>query len=665
MIHSLTRRLIAFFIALTGICQLAGAQVIDHYAGTAGYGGWAGDGMDAKLAELNNPIDITTDFDGNVYIVDKNNHAIRKITPNGVIFTIAGNPSPGYSGDGGLAVMASLRSPVAVAVDAAGNIYIADQGNAVIRKITTDGMISTFAGNGTEGYSGDGGAALSAELDLRNADMIIDGDGNIIVSHPESYVVRKITTAGIITTVAGDGVQGYSGDNGPATDAQFKGPRYLANGPAGSFYISDSKSHTIRKVDEDGIVTLVAGTQLNGYSGDGGLAINARLGAPYGISRDNCNNLYVAEYNNSVIRKIDANGIISTIAGNNIRGTGGDGGAATAASLWYPMSVVSDFKGHLLITDALNHRLRRMSVDVCSNISIQDPGRLCTLNTEKIITYTTSAGCTLEPTWTFDENHVKFISSSAGQAIFQFTQAGPTRLIASIATDCNTYEDTMWVQVDAAPADLWLGNDTTLCPGDSLILSPGVNYVQYVWQDGSSETSFIAKASGTYRVYVSNTCGELSSDDIDVYVQPLPELLNTATLAPCAGDTIKIAANTTYLYYHWIVSPGPKDVFESNDANALAVLTASTPVVLHATAGSGCIVKDTIMVDVLHARPVKLGADTSICYNEFITFSAGAGYKSYTWSDGSSDTDLKTNIPGDYAVTVQDINGCFAEDSIA
>ncbi|HTF27913.1 MAG TPA: hypothetical protein VK625_03665, partial [Flavitalea sp.] len=177
MSYPLTRIFVVFLIFMMGVINMTDAQIIDHYAGVAGYPGWAGDGMPATMAQMDYPVDITVDIDGNVYIADMNNHAIRKITPNGIISTIAGSPGAGYSGDGGPATLAKLNKPVSVTVDLSGNIYIADQGNAVIRKIAPDGIITTFAGNGTEGYSGDGGQALDAELDLRIADIIADYDG--------------------------------------------------------------------------------------------------------------------------------------------------------------------------------------------------------------------------------------------------------------------------------------------------------------------------------------------------------------------------------------------------------------------------------------------------------------------------------------------------------
>ena len=660
MSYPLTRIFVVFLIFMMGVINVTDAQIIDHYAGTAGYSGWAGDGMPATMAQLDYPIDITVDIDGNVYIADMNNHAIRKITPNGIISTIAGSPGAGYSGDGGPATLAKLNKPVSVAVDFSGNIYVADQGNAVIRKIAPDGIITTIAGNGTEGYSGDGGQALDAELDLRLADLIVDYDGNLLVSHPESYVVRKISAAGIITTIAGNGIQGYSGDDGPATDAQFKSPRFLAVQPDGTIYISDPKTFTIRKIDPAGALTRFAGTQVNGNTGDGGPAENAQLGGPYGIARDNCNNLYITSYEGSVIRKINAAGIISTIAGNGIRSADGDGGLATAAGLWYPMALTSDYHGHILVTDTYNGRVRKVSVDVCDQIDIQSPGPVCALNVDKTIQYFTNAGCGLEPIWTFDPAHTRFVSAASGQAIFQFHQPGKTWVVGTINTDCNSYDDTLWVQVDGEPAALALGNDTTLCEGDSLVLKAGADYVQYIWQDGSSNTSFVAKSTGTYAVYVSNTCGDISSDEIVVTIPDWPELLSAPTMAVCANEQFSISANSAFSNYTW----APAASVNGQDALVSLKLSADMPIIVNALSPDGCTAKDTVNITLLYARPINLGVDTSVCSETFFTLNAGTGYTSYNWSDGSVDSELIGYDPGDYTVVAQDVNGCYARDTI-
>jgi gliding motility-associated-like protein len=660
MNRSLSRILTALLIILCAGSTGGQAQIINHYAGTEASRGWTGDGMPANFAQLNNPMDITTDPDGNIYIADMGNHAIRKIARNGFISTIAGSPGAGYSGDGGLAVFAKLSSPIAITTDYHGNIYIADLDNAVIRKIGTDGIISTFAGTGTAGYNGDGGQALAAELDLRGADMIADFDGNLLISHPESYVVRKIAPDGIITTIAGTGVQGYSGDDGPATDAEFKSPRFLEVEPGGTVYICDPKTFTIRKIDPNGIVTKYAGTQVNSSTGDGGLAINASLGTPYGIAKDNCNNLYIAEYNSSKIRKVNGAGVISTVAGTGTRGTGGDGGAAVAADLWYPMAITSDYLGHLLITDSYNDRIRSLSVDACNQVTIYDPGPICTLNADRPISYSTNPGCSLEPLWTFDPAHIQFVSAANGQGIFQFLKAGRTWLVASINTDCNTYDDTLWLQVDEQPAALALGNDTTICPGVGILLNAGNNYVQYIWQDGSSETTFLAKTEGSYTVYVSNTCGELSSDEITISTVNMMELFTMPSVTACANDSFYIDAEPSYGNYKWL----PAMNVTAQGPTARAMFANDQAVILEAVGPLGCAIKDTLLVQLNHAAPINLGADTALCFNDHLVLQAGTGYQSYLWSDGSANTSLTINEPGNFHVAVQDEKGCYARDTI-
>jgi sugar lactone lactonase YvrE len=303
---------------------------------------------------------VAVDIEGNLFIAERGCDRVRKVTPDGLMRTVAGNGNPGYGGDGGPATSAQLRLPQGVSVDKAGNLFIADFVNARIRKVTPDGLIGTVAGNGTYGFSGDGGPATSAQI-FNPLGVAVDEAGNLFFADNGNYRVRKVTPDGFISTVAGDGTQGYSGDGGPATSAQLDGPVGIAVDTAGNLFIADSYNARIRKVTPDGFVSTVAGDGNPGYSGDGGPATSARLYWPYGIAVDAAGNLFIADTGNCVIRKVTPDGLIRTIAGNGLRGFGGDDWPATFAWFNYPYGIAVDRAGNLFISDQYNGRIRKVT----------------------------------------------------------------------------------------------------------------------------------------------------------------------------------------------------------------------------------------------------------------------------------------------------------------
>ena len=246
---------------------------------------------------MNVPIGVAVDSAGNLYIADSDNNRIRKVS-NGVIATVAGNGTPAFSGDNGPATSAQLSAPIGVAVDSAGNLYIADSSNDRIRKVT-NGVITTVAGNGTLGFSGDNGPAISATLNAPNG-VAVDSAGNLYINDCGNYRIRKVTN-GVITTVAGNGTLGFSGDNGPATSAQLNSPSGVAVDSAGNLYIADFGNNRIRKVS-NGVIATVAGNGTQGFSGDNGPATSAELSYPEGVAVDSAGNLYIADTDNYRIR---------------------------------------------------------------------------------------------------------------------------------------------------------------------------------------------------------------------------------------------------------------------------------------------------------------------------------------------------------------------------
>ncbi len=391
-------------------------RIITTFAGT-GSAGFNGDGGAATAAVLNLPIGVAVDGDGNVYIADLNNHRIRKVTvATGVIDTIAGSGAygsgqGGYGGDNGPATAARLNNPVGVAVDGDGNVYIGDWSNNRVRKVDVSmdpPTITTIAGNGTSGFSGDDGQATAAQL-ANPYGVAVASDGTVYITDSTNQRVRKVATDGVITTVAGSGAS--SGDiyeDGiQATAARLVNPRDVALDSSGNFYIAmqgQNDQGAIRKVDTSGIITTVAGGWTRGFSGDGGPAKAARLNGATDVAVDSSGNVYIADYTNNRIRKVDTSGIITTfastgitsprglavdssdnvyvaqnhrilkidgstapptittVAGTGSSGFSGDGGAATSAQLDSPYGVAIDSAGNIYIADGGNHRVRKVDV---------------------------------------------------------------------------------------------------------------------------------------------------------------------------------------------------------------------------------------------------------------------------------------------------------------
>lgn len=351
---------------LAGIAALALAAHAQTYtiSTVAGNGsaGFAGDAGPAAAAQLAQPGGMAIDKSGNVYIADTNNSRIRKIATDGTISTAAGAGGAGYGGDGGAATSALISNPAAVAADGSGNLYIADTGNHLIRKVTGTTM-STIAGNVNDisGFGGDNGPATSALLNQPTG-VAVDASGNVYLSDAVNNRVRKVTAAtGIITTYAGDGTTGSGGDGGRAVVAHLNTPRGLAVDAAGNLYIADAGNHRIRMVNTAGIISTLAGTGTAGFSGDLGVAAKAQLNSPRDVAVDAAGNVYIADYSNSRIRIVNTAGVISTIAGNGRFAYTGDGGAATGAALQFPAGVEVDASGKVYVADTGNSAIRLLT----------------------------------------------------------------------------------------------------------------------------------------------------------------------------------------------------------------------------------------------------------------------------------------------------------------
>lgn len=337
------------------IRQISTDGIINTIMG--GIPGNSGDGGPASEARFVQPWGMTYDSSGNLYIADRDNNNIRKVDTNGIVSTVAGNGMAGYSGDGGQAVNASLNTPYNVTVDQEGSLYIADTKNKRIRKVNPNGVIETIAGSSN---FGENGIATALSLYAPN-DVVVDENNNLLLVETNNHRIRRIDTNGFISTIAGNGASGFSGDGGLAIDATFTFPKNIALRNDGSIFIADTDNQRIRKIDPNGIITTVAGNGQSGYAGDGGLAINASLNKPNDIIFDSNGNLIFSDLQNHCIRKIDANGIITTIAGTGVNGYSGDGGAAVLAELKNPDGIAIDGAGNLFIADTSNNRIRKIT----------------------------------------------------------------------------------------------------------------------------------------------------------------------------------------------------------------------------------------------------------------------------------------------------------------
>ena len=369
----------AIYVAVAArVWRISTVGIVTPVAGSpTTIGAYSGEGRPATRAVLGSIAGLAVNARGELYLADSGNRRIFKIAGDGTISTTGGNPNSTSIGDGGPATAALIPNPNGLAIDKSGNLYVADLGEDGfsnggggplyvsghrIRKIATNGTITTVAGNGTQGYSGDGGPAAVAQLDAPWG-VAAGSGGNLYIGDSGNHTVRKIAANGTITTVAGTGVPGSLGDGGPATRAQLNVPLGVAVDGAGNLYVAECLGARIRKVTAAGGIATVAGTGSSGYGGDGGPAVNAQLACPHGVAVDASDNLYIADTGNNRLRKVTLDGTITTVAGNGAPDFGGDGGPALNAKLNAPTSLAIDTSGNLYIADTGNNRIRRISGD--------------------------------------------------------------------------------------------------------------------------------------------------------------------------------------------------------------------------------------------------------------------------------------------------------------
>ncbi len=408
----------AFTILIITLSFCASSQIITTIAGTGSTTN-TGDGGAEATATIDLPCLIRFDKSGNLYLTTDVGNSVRKIATNGIINKLVGTGSGGFSGDGGQATAAKLKTTQGIALDTFGNIYIGDAENHRIRKVTiATGIISTIAGTGIPGYNGDSIQATAAMLNDPNG-LCFDKKGNLYVADYQNYRVRKIAPSGIITTFAGTNVAGYNGDGGLADTSEIRGVLDLCSDDAGNIYLADEVNGRIRKVDTLGFIHTIAGTGVAAYSGDGGPASAAEV-EPHSITNDKFGNIYFGDIYTSRIRKVDFMGVVTTVTGDGTFAFTGDGGLATAAEINTPFGLTTDTCGNLYLCDGHNYRIRKITIDTSCHFSEASlsANQLITSNIISIYPNPTYTSVTISATSKI--NHIT-ITNLIGQIIY--TQA--------------------------------------------------------------------------------------------------------------------------------------------------------------------------------------------------------------------------------------------------
>ncbi|MGP8217270.1 MAG: T9SS type A sorting domain-containing protein [Bacteroidia bacterium] len=653
------------FIIIISFCVIGSiginAQIISTIAGN-GSQGYTGDGGQATAAELYGPTGVAIDASGNIYIADYENDRIRKVNTSGIISTFAGTGTAGSSGDGGNATAAELYEPMEVAIDIAGNVYIADYGNNRIRKVNTSGIISTIAGNGTAGSTGNGGNATAAELNSPMG-VAVDVYGNIYIADYNNNIIRIVNSSGIIKTIAGTGTGGlsgnYNGDGIAATAANLDEPGAVSLDASGNIYISDFLNNRIREINTSGIINTVAGNGTANYSGDGGPATAAEINlwAAFnyrggGVVVDASNNIYIGDYDNSRLRKVNSSGIISTIAGTGTASYSGDGGPATAAELHYPTNVAVDASGNVYFADYGNNRIRKISNCIPPNITVSSshtiicPGNPTMLMASGATSYTWSPATGLNST---DGASVTTIPGTTTT----YTVTGTTSCGSGVATITIKVADSIKISVSEADATCGKSNGKGIAT-----VSGGTSPYKYSWNNGDTTLTADNLAAGIYMITVTDKNGCSAFKNVTVNDTNGPSLTSSIIQNKCSGQSkgsisLTASGGTPPYKYSW-----------SNGATTASI--GNLPDGLYQVIVTDADSCSSLIKSISIKSPAAITLTTSVTEpgcsstNGDISVSALGGTAPYTykWNTSSTSSSLTNIGAGIYSAVVTDNNGC-------
>ncbi len=680
------------FFTLYSLCN---GQIITTIAGTGTFG-FSGDGGPAISANITGPVgDVLVDNSGNVFFDDQDNARIREINTSGIITTFAGTGVAGYGGDGGPALAAKFDQNTVVGFDSSRNMYVVDYNNNRIRKINTSGIVSTFAGTGVSGYSGNGGAATSAQLNWPCC-VISDAAGNIYIADSWNNVIREVNTSGIITLFAGTGVPGYNGDGIAATTAQLNRPFRIIFDKQWNMYVADAFNNRIRKINTSGIISTFAGTGAAGYNGDGIPANTAQLNEPYGVCVDTAGIVYIADSYNNRIREVNSSGTITTLAGTGVGGYGGDGGPANAAQINWPVGVSCRYC-NIYVDDWNNYRIRMISNDlkvvaskdtICAGDSVSliasgatsylwtpSTGLSCTTCANPIAsptvttTYTVKCGCataqikitvgslqsvSLTGKDTLCSGTTTTLKASGGTSYFWST-GSTTDTISPTPITTNIYkvkitnggcslDTSITVVVNPSPSLTLNQNAYTICGGDTLFFNV-TGATTYSWSPttGLSCTNCpnpiaTPTVSTTYIVTGSDAGGCSSTKNINVTVSSPPVLASIPDVTTCSGGVVTLAANVLSGNggtYTWL--PG-------GSSNPTITVTPNTTTTYTVQYTNGCgTVSTTVTVFVNPIPTPSFSADVTqgcapLCVQFRDLCATSSKITQWRWAFGNGDT---------------------------
>ena len=710
----ITRKVFLFLAGFLCLCFPVKAQNITTIAGN-GYNGNVGDDGPATCAGIPQPQGICLDGKGFLYITVSN--SIRKIDlANNTIYRVAGSDTYGFSGDGGPAKDALFQHPVSICFDKKNNLYIAEQEGQRIRKINlSTGIITTIAGTGTAGFSGDGGPATFARLNMPRG-ICTDGSDNLYIADEVNNRIRKIDAAtGIISTIGGNGSQVFSGDNGPAITAGITLPNSIVADPAGNLYFAESAplvTSRVRKINgTTGIITTIAGNNNYAYSGDGGPAINASLFNPVSVALDLSGNLYISEQDDSRIRMIDASsGIINTIAGSGSNGFGGDGGPALLGTMNYPNQIAHDSNGNLYIADFFNNRIRKVGAETApppvlpTTISISaSTVSSCEGSPVTFTAVSVNPGFNAIYQWKVNGNPVNVIQPVFTTTILKNGDLVSCTLLAvvcGINLQINSTVIKMTVQPGIPATASITATDTSICSGTNVVFTVATKNMAgnpaYQWKlngvnVGTNSNSYSSNALGngdTVRCDVTGTsvsaCGGITvvkSGDIVMNVQSgqAPGINVTASPAEiCKGSPVTFSAVTintgSNTNYQWLLN-GRNVGTNSNSYTNNNISENDAVACRISTSGSACATLPVTSAEVrvrikpapvitLFPKDTLVVPGTQVKLNAVVT----GQYAGYTWSPASllitsstlTPQTVALNNSTDFRLDVTGTEGCNA-----